>query len=453
MSLHRLLGFRAAVADPTALAPTTQSWASPATPARATPAPTAAPSSVVDEAPFRRLISVDIGCHDDRDLDAVQHDSKPAAPLPHASRSPSPCSMPHRACEFTVRVAEPEAAGAARRVSSRRMPRVRLCGSTSAPPACSARRGPRAGSAISSSAPRTSRATRDLLVDGIGCKVSDEFDGIIHFLRCSTDHHNIGLVHSPVPILQHYSWECDDLDHVGYTATALYRSDPGRHTWGIGRHFAGSNFYWYLRDPAGSFLELYSDLDRIDRRRRVGAARRTPMSLEHSSTPGDPTCRPNSSCPTTWPSSKPAGPASAREPPTSLTKPAARKGRATDGVERQGGARHRRVAGHRGRGRERGRGQGRGGRAHRTNRGDLEAVLGRSVVEARQPPPTSPTLWRSPRRSQPLEAELGPVDVLIANAGIGAYGPFADIEADEMERLVKVNVLGTMYAIRACYPA
>jgi 3-oxoacyl-[acyl-carrier protein] reductase len=51
-----------------------------------------------------------------------------------------------------------------------------------------------------------------------------------------------------------------------------------------------------------------------------------------------------------------------------------------------------------------------------------------------------------------LEAELGPVDVLIANAGIGAYGPFADIEADEMERLVNVNVLGTMYAIRAVLP-
>src|SRR5207248_8598219 len=51
-----------------------------------------------------------------------------------------------------------------------------------------------------------------------------------------------------------------------------------------------------------------------------------------------------------------------------------------------------------------------------------------------------------------LEAELGPIDVLVANAGIGAYGPFADIEADEMERLVKVNVLGTMYVIRNVLP-
>jgi len=124
------------------------------------------------------------------------------------------------------------------------------------------------------------RATRDLLVEGIGCKVSDDFDGIIHFLRCSPDHHNIALVHSPVPILQHYSWECDDIDHVGHTATALYRADPSRHTWGIGRHFAGSNFYWYLRDPAGSFLELYSDFDRIDDD-AAWEQRRGPLGIEH----------------------------------------------------------------------------------------------------------------------------------------------------------------------------
>ena len=51
-----------------------------------------------------------------------------------------------------------------------------------------------------------------------------------------------------------------------------------------------------------------------------------------------------------------------------------------------------------------------------------------------------------------LESELGPVDVLVANAGIGAYGPFVDIDPAAMERLVRVNVLGTMHAIRAVAP-
>ena len=51
-----------------------------------------------------------------------------------------------------------------------------------------------------------------------------------------------------------------------------------------------------------------------------------------------------------------------------------------------------------------------------------------------------------------VEAELGPVDVLVANAGIGQYGPLVDITYEELERLVGVNVLGTMYAIRAVLP-
>jgi short-subunit dehydrogenase len=51
-----------------------------------------------------------------------------------------------------------------------------------------------------------------------------------------------------------------------------------------------------------------------------------------------------------------------------------------------------------------------------------------------------------------LERELGPTDVLVANAGIGGYGPFVDIDLDEAERLVRVNLLGTMYSIKAVLP-
>ena len=41
------------------------------------------------------------------------------------------------------------------------------------------------------------------------------------------------------------------------------RRSPERHVWGLGRHFIGSNFFWYLRDPAGNFSEYYSDMDSI----------------------------------------------------------------------------------------------------------------------------------------------------------------------------------------------
>ena len=51
-----------------------------------------------------------------------------------------------------------------------------------------------------------------------------------------------------------------------------------------------------------------------------------------------------------------------------------------------------------------------------------------------------------------IEAALGGVDILVANAGIGAYGPFADLDVDDIERLVQVNVLGTVYPIKAVLP-
>lgn len=48
-----------------------------------------------------------------------------------------------------------------------------------------------------------------------------------------------------------------------------------------------------------------------------------------------------------------------------------------------------------------------------------------------------------------VEGELGPVDVVIANAGIGSYGAFVDSDPSEYEGLLAVNVLGTMYVLRA----
>jgi short-subunit dehydrogenase len=51
-----------------------------------------------------------------------------------------------------------------------------------------------------------------------------------------------------------------------------------------------------------------------------------------------------------------------------------------------------------------------------------------------------------------VEEALGPVDVVVANAGIGAYGPFASTDADEIERLTRVNWLGTAHVVRAVLP-
>jgi catechol 2,3-dioxygenase-like lactoylglutathione lyase family enzyme len=104
-------------------------------------------------------------------------------------------------------------------------------------------------------------ATRRFFVDGLGFKVSDEIKGEGVFLRCSTDHHNVLVLRAPVNFLHHTSWQVDDVDEVGRGATAMLEDHPERHVWGLGRHHAGSNFFWYLKDPAGTFSEYYSDMD------------------------------------------------------------------------------------------------------------------------------------------------------------------------------------------------
>lgn len=100
-------------------------------------------------------------------------------------------------------------------------------------------------------------------VDGLGFLISDRIKDRGAFLRCSTDHHNVLILRAPVSFLHHTSWQVDDVDEVGRGACAMLAADPTRHVWGLGRHHAGSNFFWYLKDPAGNFSEYYSDMDCI----------------------------------------------------------------------------------------------------------------------------------------------------------------------------------------------
>jgi catechol 2,3-dioxygenase-like lactoylglutathione lyase family enzyme len=106
-------------------------------------------------------------------------------------------------------------------------------------------------------------ASTSFFTDGLGFKVSDRIKGAGAFMRCSTDHHNVLVLGAPVNFLHHTSWQVDDVDDVGRGACAMLEDRPERHIWGLGRHYAGSNFFWYLKDPAGNFSEYYSDMDCI----------------------------------------------------------------------------------------------------------------------------------------------------------------------------------------------
>jgi len=106
-------------------------------------------------------------------------------------------------------------------------------------------------------------ASTKFFTEGLGFKVSDRVPFLAAFMRCSTDHHNVLVQKAPVSYLHHTSWQVEDVDEVGRGATAMLEKDPDRHVWGLGRHYVGSNFFWYLKDPAGNFSEYYSDIDCI----------------------------------------------------------------------------------------------------------------------------------------------------------------------------------------------
>ena len=52
-----------------------------------------------------------------------------------------------------------------------------------------------------------------------------------------------------------------------------------------------------------------------------------------------------------------------------------------------------------------------------------------------------------------LTAEaFGGIDIVVANAGVGAYGAFLDLSREHLDEMLDVNLKGTLYAIRAALP-
>jgi NADP-dependent 3-hydroxy acid dehydrogenase YdfG len=47
---------------------------------------------------------------------------------------------------------------------------------------------------------------------------------------------------------------------------------------------------------------------------------------------------------------------------------------------------------------------------------------------------------------------FGRLDIVVANAGVGAYGPFLELDPEHLEEIVDVNVKGMLYTVRAALP-
>ena len=47
---------------------------------------------------------------------------------------------------------------------------------------------------------------------------------------------------------------------------------------------------------------------------------------------------------------------------------------------------------------------------------------------------------------------FGGIDIVVPNAGVGAYGPFLDLSREHLDEMLDVNLKGTVYAVRAALP-
>lgn len=52
-----------------------------------------------------------------------------------------------------------------------------------------------------------------------------------------------------------------------------------------------------------------------------------------------------------------------------------------------------------------------------------------------------------------IQSELGFLEILINNAGMGKFGKFLELEPTEWEKIIQTNLLGTYYVTRAVVPA
>ena len=98
--------------------------------------------------------------------------------------------------------------------------------------------------------------------DRLGFWTSDYLDPVGVFLRCTSDHHNLFLVRHHRTGFNHLSFGVHNIDEImgGFRMLSAQGWEP---VWGLGRHFVGSNMFYYFRNPAGGFTEYYADIDCI----------------------------------------------------------------------------------------------------------------------------------------------------------------------------------------------
>jgi catechol 2,3-dioxygenase-like lactoylglutathione lyase family enzyme len=100
--------------------------------------------------------------------------------------------------------------------------------------------------------------------NALGLKLSDRAQDLIAFThgRYGSDHHLVAFAKSEAKGWHHSSWDVEGLEEVGRGADQMARAGWTK-GWGTGRHVLGSNYFHYIQDPWGSFVEYSADIDYV----------------------------------------------------------------------------------------------------------------------------------------------------------------------------------------------
>ncbi len=99
----------------------------------------------------------------------------------------------------------------------------------------------------------------------LGLRTTDRAAGKVSFMAAGSgviDHHCFGLIPSTHRGFQHASFQVASIDDIGFGAWNM-RKAGYEEGFGPGRHLLASNLFHYVRDPWGSWVEYYAEMDRI----------------------------------------------------------------------------------------------------------------------------------------------------------------------------------------------
>lgn len=111
--------------------------------------------------------------------------------------------------------------------------------------------------------------------DVLGMRVSDSYYGgvpenvIAAFMHCGlgqtfVDHHSIALIGIGRTGFDHMAFEVLDFDDLMVGNRHLLQQARWTHSWGVGRHFEGSQIFDYWRDPFDNKIEHWTDGDLVN---------------------------------------------------------------------------------------------------------------------------------------------------------------------------------------------